>query len=1155
MLRCGDLDSYPLLQYLDLSSNHIQHIEDDALGRLEILITLQLNNNNLTNIPASLPSSLQNLFLRNNQITDIQPSVFGQLINLEILDLSENKLTYLPGLPLPRLITLNLRSSGLRGLSQSVVKQSPNLKDVLLENNPIKCTELLGIAEWATPCRSDSIFELVEIRKIAVKPSTALETFNRWHCLCSAYQRPSIVGQTQPLCLSEKLIVSPRLMANGVRKTIDSKAKTRNQQDLWDIRSKNFSSNKQNDYDNTTQSTSSKDVVGAYLDRKLGDNDGVFRNKSNWPMDVNNGSLTLDGNRRKTDIKNIKNNANNRSYNSDSTNIGKDIVQQFANEIKGLPEQHDIVPLPNGLKMNNQDMPITANTTSYDASNSNMTDETLLSKSKSTIFIERTTKKPWKNISKTNNNKSGEEDDEREDKEKVLPILRKYFMKNATGNDSSQTIKTPSNLHTTINKTTTTQQQHRDNKNSFERKTTSFADGNVANGGGDGGERNKFNETQSVSGLNSPKYMRICCGNPDNIHLLNDKKLLQSNGGGRDDFILRANSEGKNQTDDNDRKIEANIKRRNNKKVDKLKQQQARANDKLKTQKTGEGSAVISRKIMDNDDGDGDDVTKEKLQKIANANKMAHYPENDKLGNLADSLAQMMTRQKGYNRLTQTGLPIVVAAKQSTVVADVDGTTTQQQAQKKLKKPSKPKQKKQQQQQMNNKKEIINWNTNNPISQQDNETTNIKQTKMSDDIIGAGVGGTETLSTNRSKSVMQNEHSTQETNKYLTTAAAMKLTSETTSPKPYTNATSSILHQPLHNIAQNTQPDAIKKLNIPETSHQSQSLLLFGDGSFPDDINKDASLEHQTTANTNSRMLKADDSNRQLLTKKSLIALKQKKQQNKQMENFSIPMLATLSNGTNINNSWQNDGSSSDLMNSQSNKHSKKDNIGIKSTNVTLPAKVGVILGEEINIGDEVNIEPCGHANCSSSISGHSVNFPIKLNIQSLSNGREIFNSIQADGRMDNAVPKNSPEIHTKQTINNAKDNTVLYYDDDAKASTIHRSIHSSIGTDDNIAIVHNHTGSNTNSTSTGLSEQWNDVRSGSDHPGLFIVIGTIAGMFISLALIHLYRCRKPWCRQRPFHPADDDQEQYTPAHRDLLPMEILDSSTIHYADTPIDIW
>lgn len=154
VIRCGDLDSYPLLQYLDLSHSHIAEIEDDALGRLEILQTLFLDHNRLKRIPISLPTNLENLFLHNNEITDIQPQSLQQLTNLRTLDLSHNKLTYLPGLPLPKLLVLNLQSSGLRGLSQSVVKTSPKLRDLLLDGNPIKCTELMGIAEWASPCQN-----------------------------------------------------------------------------------------------------------------------------------------------------------------------------------------------------------------------------------------------------------------------------------------------------------------------------------------------------------------------------------------------------------------------------------------------------------------------------------------------------------------------------------------------------------------------------------------------------------------------------------------------------------------------------------------------------------------------------------------------------------------------------------------------------------------------------------------------------------------------------------------------------------------------------------------------------------------------------------------------------------------------------------------
>lgn len=86
---------------------------------------------------------------------DINPIAFSQLESLRTLNLANNKIAYVPGMPLPQLITLDLRSSHVKSVSQSVVKLSSQLKDFFLDENPIKCSELLSIAEWATPCRSD----------------------------------------------------------------------------------------------------------------------------------------------------------------------------------------------------------------------------------------------------------------------------------------------------------------------------------------------------------------------------------------------------------------------------------------------------------------------------------------------------------------------------------------------------------------------------------------------------------------------------------------------------------------------------------------------------------------------------------------------------------------------------------------------------------------------------------------------------------------------------------------------------------------------------------------------------------------------------------------------------------------------------------------
>lgn len=113
-IQCGEVDSFPLLQVIDVSNNMISEIEEDALGRLEFLSDLILTGNKLENIPKSLPNQLQVLDMRcntiyrlnnfdflglqklrvlllsMNNISVVEDGAFGQLINLDVLDLSYN---------------------------------------------------------------------------------------------------------------------------------------------------------------------------------------------------------------------------------------------------------------------------------------------------------------------------------------------------------------------------------------------------------------------------------------------------------------------------------------------------------------------------------------------------------------------------------------------------------------------------------------------------------------------------------------------------------------------------------------------------------------------------------------------------------------------------------------------------------------------------------------------------------------------------------------------------------------------------------------------------------------------------------------------------------------------------------------------------------
>lgn len=205
IINCGDLDSYPLLQYLDLSHSRIEDIEDDALGRLEILETLFLDHNRLRKVPVSLPTSLEHLFLQHNEIMDLQAQTFQGLNNLQTLDLSGNKLLYLPALPLPKLLTLNLRAAGLRGVSQAMVHTLPRLRDLLLDENPIKCSDLLSIAEWASPCRIVERSDAADSSNI-----TEVEGYN--------IERNSIMGdlgeeQQQPI--QQQLVGDNRIGSTG----------------------------------------------------------------------------------------------------------------------------------------------------------------------------------------------------------------------------------------------------------------------------------------------------------------------------------------------------------------------------------------------------------------------------------------------------------------------------------------------------------------------------------------------------------------------------------------------------------------------------------------------------------------------------------------------------------------------------------------------------------------------------------------------------------------------------------------------------------------------------------------------------------------------------------------------------------------------------
>lgn len=221
----GDLDSYPLLTVLDLSANCLRIIEEDALGRLEMLQELILAGNILPTIPKSLPSRLRIFDLRQNAISklrandlqglyylkelnlsgnvidSIEEGSFRLLPMLEILDISDNPIKLLPSDNLSgpsKLVTL--RMSGLMSLTIAEnqnhdtafpilalerlvtldVSRSPALAEQLLADNAAlsacKCLQELNLSYTnISSMRSDLAYVLPMLEKLNL-------IGNEWNC-------------------------------------------------------------------------------------------------------------------------------------------------------------------------------------------------------------------------------------------------------------------------------------------------------------------------------------------------------------------------------------------------------------------------------------------------------------------------------------------------------------------------------------------------------------------------------------------------------------------------------------------------------------------------------------------------------------------------------------------------------------------------------------------------------------------------------------------------------------------------------------------------------------------------------------------------------------------------------------------------------------
>lgn len=113
------------LRWVNLDNNRIRKIDQKVLDKLPSLAYLYMEKNQLEEVPSALPRNLEQLRLSQNRISRIPPGAFSKLEHLLLLDLQHNELSDSVLKPdtfrgLKSLMQLNLAHNGLRKMPPKV---------------------------------------------------------------------------------------------------------------------------------------------------------------------------------------------------------------------------------------------------------------------------------------------------------------------------------------------------------------------------------------------------------------------------------------------------------------------------------------------------------------------------------------------------------------------------------------------------------------------------------------------------------------------------------------------------------------------------------------------------------------------------------------------------------------------------------------------------------------------------------------------------------------------------------------------------------------------------------------------------------------------------------------------------------------------------